>query len=35
MNKDSIETFQIEIEFLNNDIDVNNLFKFITQMLND
>lgn len=33
MNKDSIETFQIEIEFLKSDIDVNNLFKFITQML--
>tara|TARA_B100000287_G_scaffold296272_3_gene279489 strand:+ start:113 stop:1252 length:1140 start_codon:yes stop_codon:yes gene_type:complete len=29
----SDETFQIEIEFLKNDIDVNNLFKFITQML--
>ena len=35
MNKDSIETFQIEIEFLKSDIDVNNLFKFITQMLNN
>lgn len=33
MNKDSNETFQIEIEFLKNDINVNNLFKFITQML--
>ena len=33
MNKDSNETFQIEIEFLKNDIDVNNLFKFVTQML--
>jgi len=33
MNKDSNETFQIEIEFLKNEIDVNNLFKFITQML--
>ena len=33
MNKDSNETFQIEIEFLKNDININNLFKFITQML--
>ncbi len=33
MNKNSNETFQIEIEFLKSDIDVNNLFKFITQML--
>tara|TARA_X000001036_G_scaffold150423_1_gene142845 strand:- start:14631 stop:16553 length:1923 start_codon:yes stop_codon:yes gene_type:complete len=35
MNKDSIESFQIEIEFLKSDIDVNNLFKFITNMLNN
>jgi len=35
MNKDSIETFQIEIEFLSSDIDVNKLFKFIIQMLNN
>ena len=35
MNKDSIETFQIEIEFLKSDIDVNKLFKFIIQMLNN
>lgn len=33
VNTGSIETFQIEIEFLKNDIDVNNLFKFITNML--
>ena len=33
INKDSNETFQIEIEFLKNDINVNNLFKFITNML--
>ncbi len=33
MTKDSNETFQIEIEFLKNDINVNNLFRFITQML--
>ncbi len=33
MNTGSIETFQIEIEFLKNDINVNNLFKFITNML--
>ena len=29
----SIETFQIEIEFLKSEIDINNLFKFITNML--
>jgi hypothetical protein len=33
LNENSIETFQIEIEFLKNDIEVNNLFKFITQVL--
>ena len=33
INKDSNETFQIEIEFLKNDINVDNLFRFITQML--
>ncbi len=33
LQKDSDETFQIEIEFLKNEINVNNLFKFITQML--
>lgn len=32
-NENSIETFQIEIEFLKNHIDANNLFKFITQTL--
>jgi len=35
MNTGSIETFQIEIEFLKNDINVNNLFKFITNMLSN
>jgi len=33
LNESSIETFQIEIEFLKKDIDANNLFKFITDML--
>ena len=33
LNENSIETFQIEIEFLKNDIEVNNLFKFITDVL--
>lgn len=33
LNKDSGEEFQIEIEFLKNDININNLFKFITQFL--
>ena len=32
-SRDTSETFQIEIEFLKNDIDVNNLFKFIINML--
>ena len=29
------ETFQIEIEFLSNKIDVNNLFKFITNVVSN
>ena len=33
LNENSIETFQIEIEFLKNDIEANNLFKFITDVL--
>ena len=33
VNENSIETFQIEIEFLKRDIEANNLFKFIMQML--
>jgi hypothetical protein len=35
MNTDSIESFQIEIEFLKSDININNLFKFITNMLSN
>lgn len=35
MNRDSIESFQIEVEFLKSDINVNNLFKFITNMLSN
>jgi hypothetical protein len=31
--EDSSETFQIEIEFLSNNINVNELFKFISQIL--
>ena len=31
--KDSIETYQIEIEFLSNNINVEELFKFISQKL--
>ena len=31
--KDSSETYQIEIEFLSNNINVEELFKFISQNL--
>lgn len=34
-NINSIESFQIEIEFLKSEIDINNLFKFITNMLSN
>tara|TARA_B100000035_G_scaffold315470_1_gene336657 strand:- start:2552 stop:4483 length:1932 start_codon:yes stop_codon:yes gene_type:complete len=33
LDDDSSEDFQVEIEFLRNDIDINNLFKFITRFL--
>jgi hypothetical protein len=33
LKQDSSEIFQIEIEFLKSDININNLFKFITHIL--
>lgn len=33
IQKESNETFQIEIELLSNDININNLFKFVGNML--
>ena len=33
LKPDSLETFQVEVEFLSNKIDINNLFKFFTSML--
>lgn len=33
LKQDSSEIFQIEIEFLRSDININNLFKFITHIL--
>ena len=32
-NKDSVEELQVEIELLSNNIDVNNLFKFLINLL--
>jgi len=32
-NKDSVEELQVEIELLSNDINVNNLFKFLINLL--